>query len=109
MADTEPKKVGIFVDADLHREAKTKVAQLGTSFQQVLLPMLEIWVRGEVPQSAKNVLSAKNQRWHAILDQLLDSADRDQIQIIQQQLLLFERIHNQTAASSPATKTKKVN
>lgn len=59
-------------------------------------------MRGTEGQAAPGPPSARHARWHELLDQVLDSGDRDQIQIIQQQLQICARML--AAAAPPAAK-----
>ena len=43
MAEAKEKRISIFVPSPLHRAAKTKAADQGTSFQKILFPYFEQW------------------------------------------------------------------
>ena len=46
VSDSEKKRVGIYVDEDLHRRAKAKLSAEGSDFQKLLVPHLRAYVDG---------------------------------------------------------------
>lgn len=87
----------------VHKAARQRLLDENSSFQRVLLPLLEGWLNGDEPAAAPP--SARHARWHELLDTILDSGDRDQVQIIQQQLQICARMLS--AAAPVAGKQKK--
>jgi len=108
VAEAKEKRISIFVPSPLHRAAKTKAADQGTSFQKILFPYFEQWTNGEVlaePQKRSTGSKVMPDRWHQMLSEILESGDREAISAVQQNILVFHRIAG--AGDNPAVKATK--
>ena len=76
MSENADKRVAIYITPKLHKAAKTKTAELDTSFQQVLAPYLEKWTYGDVtPPTPAIAKSDANAKYYAMLERILGSDD----------------------------------
>ena len=51
MSESKGKIVTLRISEDLHQVAKTRIAELGTSFQQVLVDLLQEWLEVSGPRA----------------------------------------------------------
>lgn len=96
MPEASGNRVSVRVPEELHKLARLKRADQHRSFQEVLLKLLEEWVLGkrEVTPDPKPL-----NKWHGILSDILASGDKEAIDAVQRNLILFRRI----ASSNPGT------
>lgn len=111
MAEAKEKRVSFFAPAALHKDAKSKAASLGTSFQQILLPYFEKWTRGDraaepsVPhvqgKGSTPIYRAENIAWHDRLEAVLNDGTEDDRQGIEQNLKwAVESVERRSSAPS---------
>jgi hypothetical protein len=104
MPEANRKKITLFVDEVLHRSARVKIADLDSSFQEVLTRLLTEWTEGRKAIQIPARSPAARDRWHAALDEIFDAGDPDLISTTQHHLSLMRRI----ATGQPAPSAKKV-
>jgi hypothetical protein len=104
MPEANRKKITLFVDEALHRSARVKIAELDSSFQEMLTRLLTDWDEGRKTIQVPARSSAARDRWHAALNEILDAADPELISLTQQYLSFMRR----TATGQPPPQVKKV-
>ena len=75
MTESKEKIITVRISEDLHRAAKTRIAELGTSFQQVLVDLFQNWLETGMatPEPGRSAVSGSISSAEAVLiAQLLD-------------------------------------
>ena len=90
------KNVTVRVHEELHKPARTKVAELDTSFQEILLALLEDWVHGKRIVEFEPLVSLRPEEHAAEFEQLqtiLEHGTKEQVQCVRNVLKILTENH----------------
>lgn len=106
MTDKTSKNVALRIPGDLHRQARVRIADLDTSFQQVLMDLLRQWVRGERELKPEQVTApggppVKWDRDYEDLRVIKEAGDDGALEAVQQNLRTFRRLVDMLTGGEP--------
>ncbi len=101
------RQITLRIPEEIHEPARIKVARFDSSFQVVLLGLLQKWAsddKAAAPAPAPSAHAGKNAKFHAMLDAVLNSENDLQRKILTQQLEACYSQVEATASSAPLKK-----
>ena|SRR5665213_4092289 len=109
MADNTANKlqVSFRVTPAVRRALDLKLAADDRQQTELMNALIADYLGGALDPPASPAANPRNEKWHAMLDEILESGDREAISAVQQNILVFHRIVGAEETSSGKRVKKK--